>query len=143
VFALGEKVMVVWRWKSNDTSDEPPNQLSRQHWEEFGLWSSVRDYKLRPGTSPSPSPIPGHPSSQTHIPTAFSLLTRTHVHQVLPTLSHNRNHRIPLLRLPPHRRSKIPRPSLAGLPIDHRGDPLPARIFLHPGRHDSGGVVPE
>ena|SRR5579871_2769202 len=43
----------VWKWKSNDTSDEPYTQISRQQWEDYGFWSASREYFLRPGQSPS------------------------------------------------------------------------------------------
>jgi len=41
---------VVWKWKSNDTNDEPHTQISRKHWDTFGFWSTNRAYYLRPET---------------------------------------------------------------------------------------------
>jgi|SRR5579859_2259700 len=41
--------VVVWKWKSNDTLDEPFTQITRKHWDMYGYWSTNREYYLRPG----------------------------------------------------------------------------------------------
>jgi len=39
-----------WRWKSNDTFDEPFSATARSEWEQYGLWSTDGEYLLRPET---------------------------------------------------------------------------------------------
>jgi len=48
----------VWKWKSNDTIDEPHTQISRKELASYGFWTTNREYYLRPGTSSPPLPSP-------------------------------------------------------------------------------------
>jgi len=43
---------IVWKWKSDDTSDEPQTGAARTQWYDYGLWSTSREYLLRPGLPP-------------------------------------------------------------------------------------------
>ena len=45
----------MWKWKSNDTADEPHTSISRSEWDRFAFWTVTRDYYLRPGIPLLPS----------------------------------------------------------------------------------------
>ena len=134
----------MWKWKSNDTGDEPFTQLSRQHWEEFGLWSTNRDYKLRPGTPPLDTTTPPLPLFVPPVQFPHRLFFSLLVLRLGCGWSlTNRNNRIPLLRVPPNRQPRVPKPSLASLPIHHRRNAFPARLLVYSRCVDPGGMVPE
>jgi len=64
--------MLVWKWKSNDTIDEPHTQISRKEFASYGFWTINRNYYLRPGTFPLP-PFPLHILTQVGVETMESL----------------------------------------------------------------------